>query len=179
MVAPLTALLACRGSQRARTEQQPTPAAIASPSTAERWAADLADFLDHNPDVKRAWADFERSQKYRMAQPSDRNLSPQAQARVDSNNPNQIIPYLNWWGARGYEGKTDFLVVIVVDPTRSDPNRYGIVAFAAPKSEGPNFKPYWVLRNEDLESIERFNRYGTEKTKELVWDRNLRRFRLL
>src|SRR4030095_1759876 len=172
---------ACRGTDRVRIPDQASPSAAASPSPSDRWAADLADFLDHNPDVKRAWTDFERSHKYRMAQPSDRNLSPRAQAQVDSNT-NQIIPYLNWWGARGYRGKTDFLVVIVVDPTRSDPNRYGLVVFAAPKSEGPNFKPYWVLRNEDLEScllsgasgtvwIERFNRDGTEQTKELVWDR--------
>jgi hypothetical protein len=182
VVASLTTLLACRATtERLQTPIPPSPALAASPSTAERWAADLTDFLEHNPEVKRAWTDFERSQKYRMAKPSDRNLTQQAQARVDRSRPNQIIPFLNWWGARGYEGKTDFLVVIVVDPTRSDPKRYGLVVFAAPKSEGPNFKPYWVLREANLESyllsvasgtfwVEGFSRDGTEQTKELAWN---------
>jgi len=144
----------------------------------------------HNSEVKRAWTDFEGSQKYRLAQPSDRQLTPNATARVESNHPNQNIPFLNWWGARGYEGKRDFLVAIVVDPARSDPKRYGLVVIAAPKSEGPNFQPYWVLREEDMESyllsgasgsfwIECFARDGPEQTKELAWDSKSRRFCLI
>jgi hypothetical protein len=170
--------------------QQPTPTPAASPSTEDRWAASFAEILNHLPEVKRAWTDFERSQNYRLARPSDRNLTSQAAARVSSNNPNQIKPFLNWWGARGYEGKTDFLVAIVVDPSRTDSKRYGLVVFAAPKSEGPDFRPYWVLREEDMESyllspasgsvyVECFRRDGTEDTKELVWDRKSRQFRLV
>ena len=81
-------------------------------------------------------------------------------------------------------------MVIVVDPSRTDPKRYGLVVFAAPKSEGPNFKPYWVLREQDLESyllsgasgsfwVEGFERDGTKQTKELAWDKTSRRFRLI
>jgi hypothetical protein len=184
----LTVSISCGTDNRASRVQQPS--AVASPSPEAQWSADLAQFLEHNPEVKRAWTEFERAQKYRLAQPSDRNLTAAAAARVESNQPNQIIPFLNWWGARGYEGKTDFLAVIVVDPSRTDPKRYGLVVFAAPKSEGPNFKPYWVLREQDLESyllsgasgsfwVEGFERDGTKQTKELAWDKQSRRFRLI
>lgn len=146
--------------------------------------------LDNEP-LKRAWQNFERSQKYRLAQPSDRNLTPAAAARVASNNPNQIIPVLSWWGARGYRGAntSDFIIAILVDPARSDLKRYGLVVIAAVASEGSAYKPYWVSREEDMESyllspasgsvfIECFRRGGAEETKELIWDRKTRRFSL-
>ena len=52
------------------------------------------------------------------------------------------------------------------------------------------YKPYWVLREEDMESyllspasgsvfIECFHRDGTEQTKELVWDSKSHGFRLV
>ncbi|HEV8366854.1 MAG TPA: hypothetical protein VGQ39_02790 [Pyrinomonadaceae bacterium] len=137
-----------------------------------------------------------RTHKQSTAQPtsacsgSDRHLTPEATARKKANHTNQIIPFLNWWGARDYVGKTDFLVAIVVDPARFDPKRYGLVVLAAPKSEGPNFKTYWVLREEDMESyllsgssgsfrVECFARDGSKQTKELAWDEKARRFRLI
>jgi len=99
---------------------------------------------------------------------------------------------MTWWGVRGYRGfaNKDFLVAIVVDPSRTDPKRYGLVVLAAIVSEGPGYKPYWVLREEDMESylispasgsvfMECFRRDGTEQTKELAWDRESRQFHLL
>jgi hypothetical protein len=109
---------------------------------------------------------------------------------VKSNAAHQIIPVINWWGASGYRGANEFLVAIVVNPFRSDPKRYGLVVIAAVASEGPAYKSYWVLREEEMESyllspasgsvyIECFHRDGTEQTKELVWDRKSRQFRLV
>ncbi len=111
---------------------------------------------------------------------------------MNSNSVNQIIPSLIWWGASGYRGTAgkDFLVAIVVDSSRSDPNRYGLVVLAAPTSEGPYYKTYWVLREEDMESylispasgslyMECFRRDGSEQTKEIIWDRKARQFRLV
>jgi hypothetical protein len=145
-----------------------------------------------NEALRRAWRSFESSQKYRLAQPSDRKLSPAAVSRVNSNNPNQIVPFLTWWGAHGYRGSNnkDFLVAIVVDPSRSDPNRFGLVVLAAPRSEGSAYKTYWVTREEDMESylispasgsvfMECFRRDGTQQWKELAWDKKSRQFRLI
>ena len=169
--------------------QSPTPAQTFD-ETIRAWPNAPFEYMSENEPLKRVWQNFERSEKYRLAQPSDRNLTPAAAARVKSNAAHQIIPVINWWGASGYRGANEFLVAIVVDPSRSDPKRYGLVVLAAVASEGPSYKPYWVLREEDMESyllspasgsvyVECFRRDGTEETKELVWDRKSRQFRLV
>jgi hypothetical protein len=145
-----------------------------------------------NEALRVAWKQFEASQNYRLAMPTDRNLSPEALRRLGWDGPQQGISYMPWWGARGYRGfsNKDFLVAIVVDPSRSDPKRYGLVVLAAVQSEGPNYKSYWVLREEDMESylispasgsvfIECFQRGGSEQTKELYWATKSRQFRLM
>ena len=84
----------------------------------------------------------------------------------------------------------DFLVAIVVDPSRSDSKRFGLVVLAAVASEGKDYKTYWVLREEDMESylispasgsvfMECFRRDGSQETKLLTWDRTSRQFRLM
>lgn len=168
----------------------PTPIPETSPWIRVTWSSsDLIEQLEDNKDLKRAWENFERSQKYRLAQPSDRKLTPEAMARVKKNSENQIIPFLVWWGASGYVGAPEFLVAIVVDPSRSDAKRYGLVVIAAPKSEGVKYKAYWVLQEEDLESylispasgsvyMECYRRDGTEEVKEIVWRRSIHQFRL-
>jgi hypothetical protein len=184
--------LSCRPTQPdAVRTSAPIPTPVPTAETNISWPSDPTDYVTDNEPLKLAWRNFERLQKYRLAQPSDRNLTPAAAARVKSNNPNQIKPFLTWWGAHGYRGSDtkDFLIAIVVDPSRSDPNRYGLVILAAVASEGPRYKQYWVLREEDMESylispasgsvyMECFRRDGTEQIKELSWDRKSRQFRL-
>lgn len=178
-------------SDAVRALPSPTPAPTYD-ETVRTWPYAPDEYMENNEPLKRAWQNFERSQKYRLAQPSDRNLTNAAVSCVAANNPHQIVPILNWWGARGYRGANtnDFIIAIVVDPLRTDPKRYGLVVIAAVASEGTAYKPYWVLREEDMESyllspasasvyIECFHRDGTEQTKELVWDRKSRGFRLV
>jgi hypothetical protein len=144
-----------------------------------------------NEELKRAWDRFESSQPYRLALPSDRQLSPAAETRVKGNGENQVIPFIAWWGITGLEksGDKDVLIAIVVDPARSDVKRYGLVVFAAAASEGPKYKVYWVARDEDMESyllspasgsvfVEEYRRDGTNETKQLVWDRKTKGFLL-
>lgn len=184
----LGGVVSCRSSEQSPTRVRVSPVASPSLEPPVSWTSSPVEWTD-NEELKRAWIAFERSQPYRLAQPSDRKLSPAAMARVESNNRNQIIPFLTWWGARGYRGE-DFLIAIVVDPSRSDPNRYGLIVIAAPESEGGRFRPYWVAREEDMESyfispasggvyIECFRRDGTKETKDLVWRRKLRQFQLI
>ncbi len=181
----------CRPNDRAQTARQNNAIPSPAPEMGVSWSpSDLDQLLEGNQALKRAWKNFEMSQKYRFALPPDRKLTPAAAARVKSNNPNQIIPFKTWWGARGYDGRSDFLIAIVVDPSRTDAHRYGLVVIAGPKSEGSHYKPYWVLREEDMESylisgasgnvsIECFRRDGTQETKSLVWQNASRRFRLI
>jgi hypothetical protein len=187
----VTICLGCRAhSDVTHALPSPSPAAAADkPITT--WPNAPDEYLS-NDGLKRAWHQFERSQKYRLAQIGDRNLTHAADARVRANNPYQIVPILNWWGARGYRGANtnDFVIAIVVDPSRSDPKRYGLVVIAAVASQGSTYKPYWVLREQDMESylispasgsvfIECFRRDGSEETKELIWERKSRQFRLV
>jgi hypothetical protein len=188
-------VLLTSASCETKKQVQSSAPAVASPSPSQQtvsWSSDPTVYMTDNEPLRRAWMDFERSQKYQLAKPSDRILSSAAADRVSSNNPNQIKPFLGWWGAHGFvNGDTkDFLVAIVVDPTRSDANRYGLVVIAKPKSEGAAYNVYWVVREEDMESylispasgsvfMECFRRDGTEQTKELAWDRKSRQFRLI
>ena len=185
-------LLAC--SSRSDVSHVVAPAPTPTPKiddTVRAWPNAPYDQISDNEPLKRAWQNFERTEKYRLAQPPDRNLTPSAAERVRTNSANQIIPVISWWGATGYRSANgkDFLTAIVVDPSRSDPTRYGLAVIAAVASEGAGYKTYWVLRDEDMESyllspasgsmfIECFHRDGTEQTKELVWDRKSRGFRL-
>ena len=183
--------VSCRTQKPTSTEAHiaaPSP----TPSLAVTWSEDPTDEVMDNEALRRAWKTFEKSQKYRLAKPSDRNLTPAALARTNSNNPRQAVPSLIWWGTRGYRGFVgmEFLVAIVVDPSRSDPNRFGLVVLAAVESEGKKYKTYWVSREEDMESylispasgsvfMECFRRDGSQETRLLTWERTSRRFRLM
>ena len=186
----LLLFVSCVDKEQVRT-RQPPPVTSTSRETNVSWSADPTQFTD-NVALKRAWKSFEASHQYRLAQSSDRNLSPAAKERVKSNNVDQIIPSLIWWGARGYRGAAnkDFLVAIVVDSSRSDPNRYGLIVLAAPTSQGSSYRAYWVLREEDMESylispasgsvyMECFRRDGSQQTKEIIWDTKSQQFRLV
>jgi hypothetical protein len=182
--------VSCRSNTRPLEKVAELPTPTPSPWIRVTWSSsDLIEQLGDNKDLKRAWEKFERSQKYRLAQPSDRKLTPEAMARVKKNNENQIIPYLTWWNVHGYREAGNLLIAIVVDPSRSDAKRYGLVVLATPKSEGGKYKTYWVLQEEDMESylispasgsvyMECYRRDGAEVTKEIVWRRSLRQFRL-
>ena len=191
----LFAAQSCRAKEQALAPAgTPSPPPISQVEQKEiSWPSVPTEGLtDKDEGLKRVWAGLERSQQYRLARPSDRRLTPAARARVNSDNPAQIIPFLKWWGVRGLtsSGFKDVLVAIVVDPGRSDQNRYGLVVLAAPVSEGGAYKVYWVAREEDMESylispasgsiyMECFRRDGSEETKELAWDKKSKRFKLI
>lgn len=192
-VGVLAPLLSCGAKpSRAPAANQSTQTSTSSKQSDISWPSNpFAPGELENEELKRAWDRFESMQPYRLATPADRKLSPAAVARVNSNSANQVIPFISWWGVRGLQktNDTDVLVAIVVDPSRTDPKRYGLVVFAAPVSEGPEYKVYWVLREQDLESyllspasgsvfIEAYRRDGTDEIKELAWDGKSKMFRL-
>jgi len=143
--------ISCKTQKPTSAEAQ-TLVASPTPRLVVSWSDDPTDSLIDNEALRLAWKRFEKSQKYRLAKPSDRNLTPAAVTRTSSNDP--AGPSLIWWGTRGYRGFVgkDFLVAIVVDPSRSDSNRFGLVVLAAVVSEGKDDKTYWVSREEDMES---------------------------
>ena len=138
--------LACSTHSDAVRTTAPAMPSPTADETVRAWPNAPDEYLS-NEGLKRAWQNFEGTQQYRLAQPSDRNLTPAAAERVKTNSPHQIVPVINWWGARGYRGANtnDFLIAIVVDPSRSDSKRYGLLVIAAVASEGSTYKPYWVV----------------------------------
>lgn len=194
----LAMAVACLAKEQAvapNNEPSVTPL-VQSQRTEISWTSDPTVSMNFGSQreqgLKSAWINFGKSQPYRLAQPLDRQLTPAARARVNSNNPNQITPFLTWWGVRGLTSadNKDVLVAIVVDPNRSDNNRYGLVVIASPVSEGGEYRVYWVAREEDMESylispasgsifIECFRRDGSEETKELAWDKKSKKFKLI
>jgi len=174
----------CRSNEQAalpktvNTSPSPTPSVTPPPQP------DINEWLDNDAEVrndtrlKRAWARFEQSQKYKPAQSADRKFVPGESS----------MSFAIWWGAEAYRGP-EFLVAIVVDPSRSDPNRYGMVVIAAPESAGGNYKSYWVARDEDMSryiiapasgsvTIQCYREDGTYDSKTLGWYQSRQEFRL-
>lgn len=175
-VCALVTLGSCSTQDRAKTTGPSVAVnshAAPTPQGRPIWTAtDLAGMLEDHREMKRAWADFERSQKYQLAPPG---------ATVHS-------PFMIWWGAEAYRGD-QFLIAIVVDPSRTDPNRYGLVVIGAPESDGGKYKAYWVEREQDMKNCEIspasgsvffhcVRSDGTAETRSLAWFRSRRQFEL-
>ena len=174
----------CRSNERvllpktANTSPSPTPSVTPPPQPdINEWLANDVE-VRKDTRLKRAWTKFEQSQKYRLAQSTDRKFVPGQSS----------MSFGIWWGAEAYRGP-EFLVAIVVDPSRSDPNRYGMIVIAAPESAGGEYKTYWVAREEDMSRyiispasgsvfIQCYREDGTYESKTLGWYRSRQEFRL-
>ena len=177
-------LCSCSNYEKVKTTGSTAPlnsnvAEPASRPVADTWSSASLDewitgmnWIKERKEMSRAWRNFERSQKYRLAQPGE----------------TKSRPYFIWWGAEAYQGD-EYLIAIVVDPSRTDPNRYGAVVVAAPESQGGKYRAYWVTREENMEhcdisvasgslfvSCKRED--GTEEVRSLGWYRSRRGFRL-
>jgi len=167
--------VSCNTPERVKTTGPAVAAnSNSAPSSgAPLWTAvDLAGMLKDRKEMQRAWTRFEQSQKYRLAQPGETRHSP----------------FAIWWGAEAYQGD-EFLIAIVVDPSRTDNNRYGLVVIGAPESDGGKYKAYWVEREKDLANCEIsglsgslffdcVRADGTKEGRSLAWFRSRRQFEL-
>jgi hypothetical protein len=175
-VCALAVLVSCGTTSPAKTTAPAVAVnsnAAPTPEARPTWTAtDLAAMLEDRKEMQRAWARFEQSQKYRLAQPGE----------------TQYSPFAIWSEAEAYQGD-ELLIAIVVGPARTDRNRYGLVVIGAPESDGGKYKPYWVLREQDLEKCEIsglsgsvffdcVRADGTEKQRSLAWFRSRRQFEL-
>ena len=170
---------------------------LSKPVTAEQlafpaiqWSPDpTQQDISPDPELKRAWAIFEKTTGYVLARPQDRTFSRAALSRLAGSSPGRIVPAIVWWGLTGFEsaGPRDSLVAIVVDPMRTDLNRYGLVVIAAPKGDGGRYRTFWVVRESDLGAwafspasgsvfVEAYREDGTSEIRDLVWDDRGREF---
>jgi len=96
-----------------------------------------------NGQLKRAWQDFVAKSPYRMVSIEDLR-DPEAKSHR---------PYAYSWGDLGFDrdpSQSYHLAVIVIDSSKSENERFGIVIFSAPRHEHGIYKPYWLLRDKDL-----------------------------
>jgi len=122
----LLIVLACKS-----TPVSQTTAAVPSPTPLDPAAKDpLCCDPYANDDLKHAWANFTRDGRYKLA---------------------RDFAYLYSWGDLGhpYETGHKHLTVLVVDTTKTEPNRFGVVIFSAPEGEGGRYKQYWFYRDRD------------------------------
>jgi hypothetical protein len=98
---------------------------------------------------EQAWHRFIQGGRYRMAQPADFRFSEQARREMGPELFERYTtePVVHWWGGTG---------VIVVDTTRTDENRFGLIVFMEPDSTNKSnrkacpYMPVWLYKNKDL-----------------------------
>jgi hypothetical protein len=122
----LLLVVACKSAPVSRTIAVAPSSTPADPSAKDPVCCDPYT----NDDLKHAWADFTRDGRYKLA---------------------RDFAYLYSWGDLGhpYETGHKHLTVLVVDTTKTEPNRYGVVIFSAPEGEGGRYKQYWFYRDRD------------------------------
>jgi hypothetical protein len=126
---------------------QTTPSREASPVVAP--TAIATPTLFWSEDEEKAWHRFIEDGRYRMAQPTDFRFSEQARREIGPQRFEEYTtrPVVHWWGGTG---------VIVVDTTRTDQNRFGLIVFMEPdnyfeKKRRPcPYKAAWLYKNKDL-----------------------------
>src|ERR1700730_7752202 len=97
-----------------------------------------------NQGVDRAWRLFVSDGRYRLARKEDFK-SPARAFGSDHDPLNSIFAYC--WGRLGYDVRDDHwyhLAAIVVDTSRSEHARFGLVIFSAPKDGDGSYQPYWL-----------------------------------
>jgi hypothetical protein len=119
--------------------QQPVKDSIPSP----RLDLDDADApYISNESLKLAWDQFIRDGRYRIARLSDMRFSDQTKNRLLALN-------LRWW--KSQHSTEHGLAVIIVDTTRTDDDRFGLVVFRPGyRTKSDAYTPYWLYRNRDL-----------------------------
>jgi hypothetical protein len=108
---------------------------------------------DANRGIDSAWESFTKNGHYRMALERDMRYSSAARDVIARSEPSSEWNPLNHlfaysWGHRGYDTDQDLLAAIVVDTSRNDDARFGLVIFAKPKRA--TYHPYWLYQNRNL-----------------------------
>jgi hypothetical protein len=95
-----------------------------------------------------AWHAFAKEGRYRWARPEDFSIPGWATARSDAAVRSRMWPIEG--GDINHDGAYNDFAVIVVDTTRTEPDRFGLVIFNEPGDGDQPYSLHWVLRNVDL-----------------------------
>lgn len=98
--------------------------------------------------LKAVWTEFTKSGQYRLAQPSEMTFSEKAKSQLSK----EILPYEYVWGDLGFEKRIEdnHLASIVVDTTKTDANKFGLVIFSPIRGTKDKYETNWLYRDKDL-----------------------------
>ena len=105
-----------------------------------------------DPGMVAAWKQFTRDGQYRLARAADMLFTEDAKRRINAS-------FSMWQGDTMFAGE---FVALVIDTTKTDQNRFGIVLFRPDKAWArATYSPRWLMRNRDLSStaIDRVSGY--------------------
>jgi hypothetical protein len=176
--------LACHRTSSQRSEILITP----SPQSSKEVAKEITDptccglISVGNQGIDKAWHQFIADGRYRLALKKDLK-SPARE--FGSNSLNSIFAYC--WGQLGYNSVKDHLAAIVVDTTRNDADRFGLVIFSAAGEGDGSYKPHWIYQVRDLSRsvvwtgsgdlmVADYNDDGSREVSYVNWDKISRRF---
>ena len=173
--------LACDSSQNQAAPTHPNPGAPAKAINSPQEILDPFCCDDvAGPQLKDAWAQFVTDGRYRMVRANEMRDSEARSRR----------PYAYTWGDLGYDqdpSQSYHLAVIVVDTQLHNDDRFSVVTFSAPRGQGGAYRPYWLLRDQDLSGaffsgysghLEVVINESSGKTKgcDIAWNNSLKKY---
>lgn len=127
------------GAQQAKAQQETVETSKTKDASQPRLGV-----ITSNLEASKAWRRFLEGGRYRVAHPDDFNFS-------DQNRKDRYRPY----GAGDFNGDHEYddFAVIVVDTTRNDALRFGLVIFNVRKVGNGYDGPFWLYRESDLSKV--------------------------
>ncbi len=108
-------------------------------------------FWDGAPqELKEGWRIFTSDGRYRIARSEDFTFPEEAKKVIEQIEARTRHPYLRIGWDINQDGTFDDFAAIVVDNTRSDDTRFGLVIFNAPTRRKGPYEPNWVFSESDL-----------------------------
>jgi hypothetical protein len=170
---PTPVVIAEQNAQEVRSPVQPEPD--------ERIISPLEEGPDDEKWLGEQWRNFFKSGRYRLINPQEMRLSEGIKSHMYSPRWSYFVnhPYVRWCQGIG---------AIVVDTTRTDDKRFGLVIFPGNYADIP-LRPVWLIRNRDLSRtvlnqtscsmfITHYAEDGSRESHEALWDKKKKRFSL-
>jgi hypothetical protein len=132
--------VSCKTGTSVSELDPPSPTTIATPPQIDLEDSDVP-YMWNRP-LEQAWKEFVRGSNYRVARLNDMQFSDQAKSLL-------VDLHMRFWKSQYSTNKG--LAVIVVDVTKTESNRFGLVVFRPGyHSNTETYKPYWLFRDRDL-----------------------------
>lgn len=144
-------------------------------------------FFNATPEEeKEAWLLFTKSRQYRVAGENDFHL-PEAAKKNRSGDLDRAIEHPFVGGDINHDGAYNDFAVIVVDTTKNEADRFGVVIFNQQATRKGSYETHWLYRQQDLSktvmewwsgglAIDRYNEDGSYQSCYVNWNGRLKTY---